>query len=302
MGKCQESRIIIDTSTLERIIYDPETILENEDAFWEEEKPQKYTKLWAEAVGYTIQFDEWREQIRDWAEMTPGERENHELLRNSKAIIEGKENFLRKAIPHLCSYLPVDADLNVTVRLTAFIPPNAFAWQDIMINVNSKYWQGRVENILNLLVHEIFHAGYSYCRELQEEKGTVDEAVYKMLDNMHSEGVCTYVGYRALPLFPAPDVEDYKMLKSQEEIERLLGDVDEAFSKVGEDEEALREFVWERCIQGRGFYVVGAFMCQVIEEKKGRDGLIKTLVQGPVSFVRLYNSLVKEGLQVQVGL
>lgn len=54
---CQESKITIDSSTLERIVYDPQSILENEDAFWEEEKPQKYTKLWANAVGYEIQFD-----------------------------------------------------------------------------------------------------------------------------------------------------------------------------------------------------------------------------------------------------
>ncbi len=171
-----------------------------------------------------------------------------------------------------------------------------------MINVDSKYWQGRVENILNLLVHEIFHAGYSYCRELQEEKGTVDETVYKMLDNMHSEGVCTYVGYQALPIFPAPDVDDYKMLERLEEVKRLLGDVNEVFSQVGEGEEALRKFIWERCIQGRGYYVVGAYMCQVIEEKTGRDGLIQTLVEGPVSFLRLYNSLVKEELQVRAEL
>lgn len=39
MGKCRESRVAINTSTLERLIYDPQTILESEDAFWEEEEP-----------------------------------------------------------------------------------------------------------------------------------------------------------------------------------------------------------------------------------------------------------------------
>lgn len=299
MGKCLESKIIIDTSTLERIVYDPQTILENEDPFWEEEKPQKYTKLWAEAVGYTLQFDKWREQMQEWTELPPGERENHELMRNSQAIIEGREDFLRKAIPHLCSYLPTDADLNVTIRLTAFIPPYAFAWQDIIINVNSPYWKGNVENILNLMVHEIFHAGYSYCRELRKEEELEDKTVYRMLDNMHSEGVCTYVGYRALPLFSAPDVEDYQMLESQEDVERLLMDVNKAFSKIEEDEDALQEFIWERCIKGRGYYVVGAYMCKLIEESVGKDRLIETMVQGPTSFVKLYNSLVEEELSVR---
>jgi hypothetical protein len=170
MDKCLKSRITIDTGTLERNVYDPQTVLENEETFWEEEKSQKYTKLWAEAVGYTIPFDRWREQMREWAAMPPAERENHELTRNSRAIIEGKEDFLRQALPHLCSYLPADADLNVTVRLTAFIPPYAFAWEDIVISINSPYWKGNVENILNLLVHEIFHAGYSYAGSIARKK------------------------------------------------------------------------------------------------------------------------------------
>jgi hypothetical protein len=302
MGRCRESRIIIDTSTLEKIVYDPRTILEDEGAFWEEEKPQKYTKLWAEAVGYTIPFDEWREKIRAWAELSPGERRNHELMRNSQAIIEGREDFMRKAIPHLCSYLPADADLDVMVRLTAFIGPNAFAWEDIIININSGYWKGRIENVLNMLVHEIFHAGYSYCREQREEEELEDKTLYKMLDNLHSEGICTYVGYRALPLFPAPDVEDYRMLESQEKVESCLRDVNEAFSKVGEGEEAVQQFVWERRILGRAYYVVGAYMCQVIEDRAGLEKVIETLVQGPASFVKLYNSVVEEESRVRAGL
>ncbi len=302
MGKCRESTITIDTSTLERIVYEPQAVLDDEIAFWEEEKPQEYTKLWAEAVGYTIPFDEWREQIRGWARLPPAERETHELMRHSRAIMDGREGFVRTAIPHLCSYLPADADLNVTVRLTAFIRPNAFAWQDIIINLTSPYWKGRVENIWNLLVHEIFHAGYSYCRDLRQEEELEDKTAYKMLDSLHSEGVCTYVGYRALPLFPAPDVEDYALLESHDAIDQRLRDVNEAFSKVGEGEDAVQAFVWERCVLGRAYYVVGAHMCQVIEERAGRTGLLDTLVQGPASFVALYNSFAPEERRVRAGV
>lgn len=80
-------------------------------------KRKNPSKLRAEAAGYTIPFDEWQEQIRDWAEMPPGDRENHLLLRNSQAIIEGREDFLHQALPHLYSYLPADADLNVAVLI-----------------------------------------------------------------------------------------------------------------------------------------------------------------------------------------
>jgi hypothetical protein len=36
----------------QRLVYSPRAVLENASAFWEEEAPQKYTRLWAEAVGY----------------------------------------------------------------------------------------------------------------------------------------------------------------------------------------------------------------------------------------------------------
>ena len=45
MCRCLESKVTIDTSTLERIAYDPQTILENEEAFWEEEKPADFLRV-----------------------------------------------------------------------------------------------------------------------------------------------------------------------------------------------------------------------------------------------------------------
>lgn len=237
-----------------------------------------------------------------WAAMSSGERETSELMQMSKALIAGKDDFSHKAIPHLCDYLPTEADLNVTVRLTAFVPPNAFAWEDVIISVSSKYWKGKVVNIWNLLVHELFHAGYSYCQEVGNQNEIGDEIINRMLRNLHSEGVCTYVGYKALPLFPAPDIEDYQLLERPDEIERSLKDVNMAFSKTSEDKKALQQFVWERCVQGRAYYVVGAYMCKMIASKAGKASLITTLLQGPVSFVKLYNTLVEEGMKVQVGL
>jgi hypothetical protein len=303
MGECIESKIIIDTGTLEKILNDPQAVLENEEAFWEEEKPQIYTKLWAQGVGYEIPFEKWREQVKEWAGLSPDERGNQDFMKMSQALIEGREDFVRKAIPHLCSYLPEEADLNVTIRLTAFIPPNAFAWQDIILNVTSPYWKGKVENIWNLLVHELFHAGYSYYREANEEEEHADVTAYKMLQNMHSEGACNYVAYQALPLFPVSNNEDYEMLESQEDVERLLGVVNEAFSMVGEvDEDTLQKFVWEECVLGRAYYVVGSYMCRVLDEKGGRELLMDTLAEGPLSFLKHYNALVDEKLRVRVEL
>jgi hypothetical protein len=46
----------MNTENLERICNDPNWILENEKEFWEKERPQKLTKLWADEIHYAIPF------------------------------------------------------------------------------------------------------------------------------------------------------------------------------------------------------------------------------------------------------
>lgn len=224
-------------------------------------------------------------------------------MRNAKKIINCKKEFLEKALPFLCSYLPEGVNLNVTVHFTAYIPSRAFAHEDIVINVNADYWKGNVENILNALIHEIFHAGYSYCRDLRTEERLKDERLYSRLDNLQSEGICTYVGCRALSAFPSPDEKDYRLLDSISEVKKSLKDVNDVFSKIDNlSEEELQKLVWKKCVMDRGYYVVGANMCRVIEEKKGRKRLIDSLTEGLVSFLKLYNSLVKREMRLQIKL
>ena len=303
MGKCEKSKIIFNTKTLAKIVNEPEAILQDEESFWQDERPQHLTRLWAEAVGYSINYDEWRQRIGEWASLPLFRRRDHVFMENAKKIINCKKEFLENALPLLCSYLPADADLNVTVHFTAFIPSRAFALQDIVINVNANYWKNNVDNILNALIHEIFHAGYSYCRDHQTEERLQDERLYRMLDNLQSEGICTHVGYRARSAFPAPDEKDYQLLNSTAQVKKSLKDVNEVFSKIGDlSIEELQKVLWEKCVMDRGYYVVGATMCRVIEEKKGRQRLIANLTEGPVSFVKLYNSSVEREMQLQIDL
>ncbi len=301
MMLCREAEIVLNTSTLEKIVNDPEGVLENEETFWQEERAQKLTRDWANNIGYEISYEDWREKIGEWAALSLEERKAHVLMENTRKIVEGKDAFLEKALPHLCSFLPEDADINVTVQFTAFIPPNAFAQEDIIINAASPTWKDNVDNILNILVHEIFHAGYGHCRDVRTETPLEDDAIYQMLDNIHNEGVCTYVGFKALPMFPSPDDRDYPVLDDPAEVKRQLGVVNHTLSQVGKvSEEDLKKMVWEECIVGRGYYITGTTMCRVIDESQGREALIETLTTGPLRFVEVYNSLVKKDMRLHI--
>ncbi len=302
MNSCLRSEISFDTWSLEKIVDDPLWVLENEESFWGE-KAQRYTLDWARHVNYQVSFEDWRRKIREWAETPPEERRDHAYVKIARRITEGKEVFLEKALPHLCSFLPEGADLSIGVYFTAFIPPRAFAMGEIVFNVAATYWKGNADNILNSLVHEIFHVGYSHCRDVRTEERPKDGVLYDMLDNLQNEGVCTYVACEALPIFPAPDEKDYGLLEDMSEVRRLLGDLNSVLSRAGSlPDEEVQKLAWDKCVIGRAYYVVGAHMCRMIEEIKGREVLIEMLKIGPLVFVELYNSLVEDDMKIWVNI
>ena len=299
MFNCADSKVEFDTTTLEKIVEDPQWVLENQETFWTNYRPQILTRKWAEHVNYEIPYEKWRDSIKEWSILSQGERENHELMKITQRILTGKDEFLNKALPHDCSFLPDGVDLSVTIQFTAFIPPFAFAMEDLVIDVASKYWKGNPEHILNLLVHEIFHVGYSFYRTLQTEKELVEETLYKMLDNIVNEGICTYVGYRALPIFPVEDERDYRMMEDIAEVSKLFADTNEILSQYGKlPTDELQKLSWDKGVTGRAYYVTGAHMCKTIDERKGRDVLIEVYSKGPIAIIELYNSIADESLKI----
>jgi hypothetical protein len=299
MTECKKSEIIFDTSTLERIVNDPQWVLDNQDAFWSTERAQILVRKWAEMVNFDIPYDQWREKVTDWGALPSDQRTSHEFMRNARRIINAKDEFLAKALPHNCGFLPEGVDLSVTVQFTAFVPPFAFAYEDIVIDVASKYWKGNPEHILNLLVHEIFHVGYSFYRTIQNDKTLVDETIYKILDNIVCEGICTYVGYCALPVFPIAEECDYRMLDDMDEVRRLVVDTNMVLSRFGHiPESELNKLSWDKGVVGRAYYVSGSYICKTIDKQLGRQALIDGLSKGPISIIDTYNALVDESLQL----
>jgi hypothetical protein len=292
---CLESEIVFETGTLEKIVRQPQEVLENEESFWADEKPQIYTRAWAEGVNAKISYDRWRNQVRQLAELTPAERGQHPLLSMTDAIIAKKQEFLAEAIPHICSYVAEGTSLDIPVYFTAFVPPRSFVSGGVVINVSAPYWMGNADNILNNLTHEIFHVGYSRMRAGRSESPLDDDQLYGMLDALQNEGTATYVGYQAVAAFPAPGERDYRMLENPAHVRRLLGELNDLFAQVGAlPQDDLRRLAWRVGVTRRGYYIVGAMMAKTIDAELGRDELIRTLAVGPVSFVQLYNSLVSE--------
>jgi hypothetical protein len=230
MSRCLSSKITFDTSTLEKIVFNPNSILENEEDFWENERAQKLTQTWSHIINYSIDIDSWRNDIKEWAALPSSERESQIFYKNAKKILNQKDLIIKETLAHICKFLPSDASLDVSILFTAFIPARCFANEDIVFNLNAKYWNDNVDNITNSIVHEVFHVGYSYCREFHRDP--LKDKNYEILDQVLSEGVCTYVAYKALETFPAPDEKDYPMLEDRNKVKELVSDINEVLSKI----------------------------------------------------------------------
>lgn len=293
MSRCLSSKIEFDTSTLEKIIFEPDSILENENDFWENERAQKLTQTWSHIIKYSIDFDKWRNDIKEWAALPLAERENQVFYKNAKKILNRRDIIVKDALEHICQFLPHDTNLDVKIFFTAFIPGHRFANEDIVFNLNADYWKDNVDNLINSIVHEIFHIGYSYCREFHRDP--LKDKMYQVMDQIVNEGICTYVAYEALSIFPAPDEEDYKLLQDKNQIKKLIGDINQILETIDEDnEKEIDDLVIEKGFNGRAFYIVGAYVCQIIDQKKGRKELIDLLLMGPASLISMYNEIVDD--------
>ncbi|MBE0594563.1 MAG: hypothetical protein IH616_19425 [Gemmatimonadales bacterium] len=294
-GSCRESDIEFHAGTLERLVGEPEAVLADEAAFWSDEPPQRYVRQWSEGTRVAIPYDRWRERVQELADLPETERRDHPLTQMTRRIVAASDTFLQEAVPHVCSFLPPGASLDIGVHFTAFVPPRSFVSGEVVINVSAEYWQGNVANILNNLVHEIFHVGYSNSRPGRTEPKLENEQFYGMLDDLQNEGLATYVAYEAQGMFPAPGERDYPMLDDPAQVRRLRNLMNGLFAQTGTvSEDQLTRWAWTRGVTMRGYYVTGAHMARTIDAELGREALIDTIRQGPVSFVRRYNTLVPE--------
>ena len=290
---------MFNTDSLEKIIYEPLWVLDNEEEFWTEYPAHRYARDWAEAVNYEIDYGEWRERITDCSRLSVDERERHVFTRNTRNIVEGRNIFLEKAVPYLCGYLPNDVGLDIGVYFTAFITPRAFAMGEIVFNVAATYWNNNPDNILNTLVHELYPVGISNIHKKHGSEPP-DEPLTNMLSNVQSEGVVIYVAYNAQHIFPAPDDKDYVMMDDPV-VDQCFRQTRGILSKVGiVPDDELRKLSWDVGVIGRAFYVAGAEVCRVIDAEKGREALIETIWRGPRYFFDTYNEIAELGRRLRL--
>jgi len=294
-----EIAIPFHSDSFRALILEPQRVLESPEAFWDSDTAYRVLSYWHEASGTPIPHDAWRAALEQYASSPPGQRQA--LLAVVEGIEAEQQTFQRRARGHIASYLPPGAldRARPEIHLTTFAVPNAINLHDfLVINVHHPDFGGDPRRILHTLIHELFHSGYGACQPARTEPGLAG-TVYSLLETLQNEGMATYVAWRASDLYADPENRDYRMLEDPDEVRRLRGEINSllaAGSKL--DSAELRQRSWDRGVQRRAYYVVGAHMARVIERKAGRDGLAATVSAGPWSYVKAYNASVSENERI----
>jgi hypothetical protein len=302
-----QTSVSFDVSSIDKIRREPELVLADIQGFWQTEAPYIATKKW-EPPGYPLNYKEFERIVSGLAAEDEETRVRHDWFVFAERIIQAAPDFRARGLHHVRAYLPEETVLEARVLLACFIflgqpeprfSPNAFVvGKDIVINASSKYWDSQVPIVLHELVHELVHVGY-HCHQRTlplEDAKTNRDMVDHILWQLQNEGLATYVAYRARTAFPTPKDQDYRLLDDNQEVKRLLSEVNgllqQAMTKPPTE---IRQEVIERGISQRAFYVVGAHMARQIEEQVGKQALVSTVRSGASDFASMYEAIAQDG-------
>ncbi len=273
------------------------------DSIWNTFEGFRITRVWHEKSSFPITWDLWERGLNRFLEDTS-------LIRRALALAD---SLTRKAqeeqssiAQHISSYLSAKEPIEASVYFVAFTIPYAFCVEQnkIGIDITGDEWHFDTDCILNTTIHEIYHVGfklnspdYRYIANDPKDSETFMRFCYAYLQ---SEGMATYVGYKALELFPSNyRHEDYDLLEDDSRVRKALGQIEillEDAKTLAID--SLESEAWNMGVSERAFYIAGAYIASVIEEHHGTEYLAELVSKGSLQFAKEYNAIVPDDYRI----
>jgi hypothetical protein len=296
---CDRWGITFDSTSVDRIHENPESILEDPAAFWKEDPAYSLVALAPWYQDGSIPPDGWVRSIEKVQSIPVKDRHENTALARSAEIMEHAESYCMNVLPLITSVLPQDADLETTVYLSAFNDPESFALRsNIVMNAGSKSHFGKVSKFFNILSHEIFHIGYFTFQPHQIEVWPDNYPLHVILVTLQNDGIAVFLQHELQDLYPAPLEIELLLLDSKLAVKYLMGRVNKLLQNASTfDEDTSMQQAFSGLNQP-ALYVVGAYMADTIDGELGREALAETVATGPRSFIRAYNSVAEEGMKL----
>ncbi len=312
---CAQYDIRFDTTSIEAIYKDPESILENPEAFLDKD-PAYQLLAESRAKGASpFRFEAWLKDIEKLASLPQEKREQKKAFKLNELIIANQQAFCKEVGPHVLAYLPEGTDLSVTIFLTALDEPVPAYTKDGEIAFSLSHPLFRYAAIIheptalstffNLALQELFHVGYSdtFNRPSLEELKE-NEIVIDMLIGLQNEGIATHIEHELSEKYPSP-FEWFLYILNQKTVQHwYINGMNKLFTEAmakptGDAYNDIYRRIGALGYRRKGFYIVGAHMAATIENELGREALPQTILDGYESYADLYNGLVEEQMRIQ---
>ena len=312
---CKKSSIQFDTTSIEQIYHDPESVLENPEQFLQEDAAYQMFAQHRERVNDPFSTRVWLKKIEKLAGQSEESRQQEIPYRLYEMILTSQQSFCQEIAKNVLTSLPEGTDLGVTVYLTAhegsaaaFTNQGRIAFSlshPLLANTAFVHESTGLSAFFNLAMHEFFHIGFAN-RSVHptEEQLMNNEIVVDVLHVLQNEGMATYLSYKLVPEYPTPFewftyLLDHKMIVRMylNQINDILLDGSPA-PPLGEEYNELYRRVGRVGYRWKGLYIVGGYMAMTIENELGHDALVQTVEDGFYSFAETYNALVDEDLQI----
>ncbi len=294
-------KIFFDDSAARYVLENPERALNIErDSIWKSFGGYRITSIWHEKSSVPITWKYWERGINAFLSDTTLIRKSLSLADSLKSKVFREQNTI---IQHISSYSYEKTKQNAFIYLVAFTYPYAFCvdTNKIGIDITCDGWNFDADCILNVVIHETYHIAFKlnspdYFKYIAIDPTDRETFIRFNYAYLQSEGMATFVAYKALNLYPSDYRHpDYELLENDSTVKKAIHQINLLSEMaVTMPIDTLLQECWKLGVEERAYYVTGGYMANIIEEKYGTEFLAALVNKGSISFVKEYNLLVPD--------
>jgi len=313
---CERYHIRFDTTSIEQIYLQPESILANPEQFLQKDTAYLMFAQHRARVNDPFPYQAWLKDIEKLVAQSEESRLQKMPYRLYEMIMTYQQSFCQEIAENVLTSLPEGTELDVTVYLTAhegsaaaFTRPGEITFSlssPLLVNTAFVHETTGLSAFFNLALHEFFHIGFANSSDHPSmEQLMENEIVVDVLHVLQNEGMATYLSYHLTPKFPTP-FEWFIYLLDRETIVRFyLNEINDILldgspaPPLGEEYNELYRRIGKVGYRWNGLYIVGGYMAMKIENELGHEALVQTIDDGFYSFAETYNSITDEDLKIR---
>ncbi len=234
----------------------------------------------------------WRNIVDEFFNQENGNRINSAL-----EFLEDNKGLFASSINEVAEYLPKDLQLECKLYTMVGYDIGIVSEGSAFLNIAHPFFEENPCELIFISMHEVHHVGYVHYNPTFSFSGL--ERLSDLKDavrySTHLEGLAVYAPLRKRVEAGCIVHEDYSALMDEEIAQQrmlqyfdLVTELERISDRTMTDDD-LGIFEPMSAKGKRLWYVTGAYMAKMIDERLGRKVHIDTVTKGPNSFFDLFN-------------